>query len=199
MLRKLKIWIFNNWFIIFSAALVSFMFYRNNIFLFFIALFIFWYKLGFFFKAFYFAFIFLPALFFLKHIDSQILYVVSKSFLNNILTAILFLIIIFYLQKKEFVNLLIYFCSLLTALLLYHLNIFGLVGFLYFSVFISILFARFFLNYSLLNSLILGLIIFEGIFIYSFLPFNFLTRNAILLLFLLIMLKFNIVLRYGSK
>lgn len=199
MLRRLKIWIFNNWFIAFSAALLSFMFYRNNVFLFFLALLIFWYKLGFFFKAFYFSFIFLPSLFFLKHFDLQILYFISSNSLNNILTAVLFLMIIFYLQKKEFINLLVYFCSLLTALLFYHFNIFGLVGFLYFGVLISVLFARFFLNYSLINSLILGLITFEVIFVYSFLPFNFLTRNVILLFFLLIMLKFNIILKYTSK
>lgn len=180
MLKKFKILIYRNWFIVLAALLISFLSLKNIYLGIFVSLFLYWQVRGSLGQALFFSLLFLP-IFYLWQRD------VNLSNLN----FFLFFIVNYLILKKYFVA----DWLLLPALLIVVNYFFFLewlsLGFLIIIIaLIVFIYAWAILANKFLSSLILTLIIFELNFVGQFLPFGFWLRTIILTFLTFLLLKF---------
>jgi hypothetical protein len=188
MLHKLKIWIYENWFILIFSLLI-FLFFGKNIFISALMYFLILFQTrGSFFQSFFLSFIFLPLIYLLKNYLSLSLYLFLP----------LVFIVFYSLKKITYLNWLIFLISLASIFYFNFLGKISLVFYLIITCVLIIYFSLFFVNNNFLISLAYGLIFFQLLFLVEFLPWGVFTRIIFLILLVFILLRYDIIKKYNG-
>jgi len=183
MLKKFKIWTYENWFYFLFSFLVSFFFLKNIYLALFLYFLILIYSRGSFFQALFFTLFFLVLAF-----------IFSQQFsLHLIFYPLLFLLIFFSLKKNKIIPWLVFFLINFFLLYFYFSGKLDISLTIFFFVFIVFYFSMIFLQYDLFKSLVFSLLSLEISFLLQFLPTSFFSRLALLFLLLFFSLKFDII------
>ena len=188
MLHKLKIWIYENWFILILSLLI-FLFFGKNIFISALMYFLILFQTrGSFFQSFFLSFIFLPLIYLLKNYLSLSLYLFLP----------LIFVVFYSLKKITYLNWLIFLISLASIFYFNFLGKISLVFYLIITCVLIIYFSLFFMNNNFLISLAYGLIFFQLLFLVEFLPWGVFTRIIFLILLVFILLRYDIIKKYNG-
>ncbi len=180
MLKKLRIWIYENWFRAIASLLISFLIWKNILFVFPLALLISWQFTGSPLQSLFYTFIFLiPVFVFNNYFPLAFIFIFLLSFL--------------FFRKNPFSSWLILLASLFINFYFYQLEILNLTWLILIVVFTITFFVYTFLNKNIFESLIYALIFFELIFLFQFLPFSFYFRTLTFLFLLVLILKIDII------
>ncbi|GIW67484.1 MAG: hypothetical protein KatS3mg096_352 [Candidatus Parcubacteria bacterium] len=183
MLRKLRILIYENWFAFVFSILITFLFFKNIYLASFLYFLVLTYFLGSLPQSLFFSFVFLPLIFIFN----------QQISLPLISTLILFLLIFGSFKKTKFLPWLI---VILITLFLFYFNFLEKINLpltIFLFVLITFYFSLVFLRLDVFTALISALILLEASFLLQFLPASFFVRIFIILLFLLLLLKFDII------
>lgn len=179
MLKRLKIWIYENYFPLILSLTISFFFWQNLPSLSFLLGFLFsWYLWGHLGQGIFLGFIFLPLIYF---------FINSTNLSLNFWIPPFFLLLFFILKK--FKNLEIFLFALIAVFVFFLSKNTLFYLFLPLSAFFLNLF---FIKRDIFKSLVYSLIFFEIVFIFQFLPITFL-KQLIFLPILVLLLKYDII------